>query len=171
MNSQSNPADLNQHPLGVSSVMSLKICMNISTCTPGDLPTILKIDVSKENDGKQRWIFRIYIKFQLYAQPILHKIYFRAITHICSRLCPCQFAAAHFELYVQPCMLQRHKATELPNLRYTWENLPVTSSDCYCWWYVKCHKATFKLFVFCLTKYVFVSCLRYNLAVSVICYS
>ncbi|XP_073684000.1 5-hydroxytryptamine receptor 3B-like [Garra rufa] len=26
----------------------------------------------------------------------------------------------HFELYVQPCMLQRHKATELPNLRYTY---------------------------------------------------
>lgn len=51
-------------------------------------------------------------------------------------------------------MLQRHKATELPNLRYTWESLPVTSSDCYCWWYVKCHKAAFKLFVCCLTKCV-----------------
>jgi len=37
-----------------------------------------------------------------------------AITHICSCFCPCQFAAAPFELYVQPCMLQRPKATELP---------------------------------------------------------
>lgn len=39
----------------------------------------------------------------------------RAIPHICSQFCPCQFAAAHLELHIQPCMLQRQKATELPN--------------------------------------------------------